>query len=117
LKLLLDENLSLAVCVFVRCLGHDAIGVAELGHAGASDPEFFALAREQRRVLVTLDADFANILRFPPKSTYGIIRLKVHPAVDELIIKQLRLSLQMLADLDLTGRLAVAEGSKVRTRG
>src|SRR5205085_6894614 len=42
-----------------------------------------AFAVENGRVLVTLDADFANVIRFPPEQTLGVIRLKVHPVTEE----------------------------------
>jgi hypothetical protein len=34
--------------------------------------------------LLTLDADFGNILRFPPAGTPGVIRLKIHPPTEEV---------------------------------
>lgn len=65
------------------------VGVAELGMAGAPDTTVMALAQREERVLVTLDADFANLRRFPPAGTPGIVRLKVHPAIDLFGVQQL----------------------------
>jgi len=65
-KLLLDENLSQKHAAALRKQGHDAIAVIEAGLCGESDNKIRAFAIESGRILLTLDADFANILRFPP---------------------------------------------------
>jgi len=115
-KLLLDENLSPAQARILREREFDAISVVEAGLGGAPDEVVRLLAIESGRVLVTLDADFANILRFPPAGTPGVLRLRVHPAVEERIREQLQVALELLRDIDLTGCLAVAHGSTVRVR-
>ena len=66
MKFLLDENLSPLHVRTVRALGYDAVSVVELGLSGADDSVVRAAAIEQDRMLVTLDADFANVLRNPP---------------------------------------------------
>jgi len=54
-----------------------------------------AFAIESGRILLTLDADFGNILRFPTAGTPGVIRLKIHPPTEEAIREQI----QALRDL------------------
>jgi predicted nuclease of predicted toxin-antitoxin system len=71
-KFLLGENLSPLHARTLRALGHDAVSVVELGLSGADDPVVRDGAIQQERVLVTLDADFANVLRFPPSETPGL---------------------------------------------
>jgi hypothetical protein len=46
-------------------------------HPGAADEQVLNFAIENGRVLVTLDADFASVIRFLPKQTPGAGRLKV----------------------------------------
>jgi len=84
-KLVLDENLSSQHAAILREQGYDAISVTEAGLSGEPDSIVREFAIESGRVLVTLDADFANILRFPPAGTPGIIRLKIHPPTQETI--------------------------------
>ena len=50
---------------------------------GADDPVVPDVAIQQERILVTLDADFANVLRFPPSETPGVVRFRIHPATEE----------------------------------
>ena len=70
-------------------------------------------AVENGRVLVTLDADFGNVMRFPPEQTLGVVRLKVHPVTEQAI----RRALLFLHNIDISGRLAVVDDEKIRIRG
>ena len=73
-------------------------------------------AVENGRVLVTLDADFANVMRFPPEQTLGVVRLNVHPATEERIRQTIRQALLFLQNIDVAGRLAVVDEDKIRIR-
>ena len=95
MKLFLDENLSPQHSSELRTEGHDAVSVLEVGLSGASDEQVLRFAVENGRVLVTLDADFANVMRFPPEQTLGVVRLKDHPATEERIRQALRPSLAL----------------------
>ena len=116
MKFLVDENLSPAHAALLRTLGYDAVAVTEVGLAGASDPEVVAFAVQQGRVLITLDGDFANIIRFPPERTAGVIRLRLHPPTEEAIGRRLRNTVPQLAGQSLFGRLAVVQADRIRIR-
>jgi predicted nuclease of predicted toxin-antitoxin system len=116
-RFLLDENLSPAHARTVRELGHDAVSVVELGLSGADDPVIRDAATEQELVLVTLDADFANVLKYPPATTPGVVRLRLHPATEEAIDAMLRSAIPRLADINLTGKLVIVDERKIRMRG
>lgn len=54
MRLLLDEMLSPAIARELRKRGHDVLAIAEqAGWAALSDPEVMALARTERRAIVT----------------------------------------------------------------
>lgn len=61
MRLLLDENLSLAAARLLREAGHDVTSVEDEA-PGASDPDVIALARATGRVLVTFDSDIGEQL-------------------------------------------------------
>jgi predicted nuclease of predicted toxin-antitoxin system len=88
-KLLPDENLSPHQAAPLRERGHDAIAVTEAGLSEEPDEKVRAFAIESGRILLTLDADLGNILRFPPAGTPGVIRLKIHPPAEEAIREQI----------------------------
>jgi predicted nuclease of predicted toxin-antitoxin system len=115
-KLLLDENLSSTQAHWLREDGFDAVAITELGLSGAPDEKVREVAIEQGRVLVTMDADFANILRFPPAGTPGVLRLRIHPPTEAAIREQLRIALGILKGTDINGCLAVSHGRTIRIR-
>ena len=117
MKFLLDENLSPLHARTVRKLGHDAVSVVECGLSGADDPVVRAFAIDGGRILVTLDADFANVLRYPLSNSPGVIRLRIHPATERAIHTLLRSTILRLAGISLNGKLVVADSKRIRIRG
>ncbi len=113
MRLLLDENLSPRQAAILREQGHDAIAVVEVGLSGQPDNKIRDFAVEDNRVLLTLDADFADMLRFPPAGTPGVIRLKIHPPTGQSVREQIRKALALLKDRPLAGCLAVSHGDLI----
>jgi len=116
-KFLLDENLSHRHAARLRVNGHDAVAVVEEGLAGASDSAVRSAADKSGRVLLTLDADFGNIVRYSPKGTPGIIWLRLHPPSEVKIEQAIDRCIDKLGDEDLAGKLAVVDEDKIRVRG
>jgi predicted nuclease of predicted toxin-antitoxin system len=116
-KFLLDENLSPLHARTFRALGHDAVSVMELGFSGVDDSVVRDAAIKQERILVTLDADFANLLRFPTAGTPGVVRFRIHPAIEEAIDAAIRFAIPRLAEMNLAGKLVVVDERKIRIRG
>jgi len=68
-RLVVDENLASAeLLARLRKAGHDAEAV----HKGASDLEVWALAQDERRALVTANADFDSLATATPRH-YGLL--------------------------------------------
>jgi predicted nuclease of predicted toxin-antitoxin system len=61
-RFLVDANLSPRVAEWLRCRGHDAAHVFERGLAQARDGAIFERAAAERRILLTADLDFGQIL-------------------------------------------------------
>ena len=61
MRFLVDEMFPPAVCASLAQLGHDALHVRQGGVDARPDPEVAALARRERRVVVTENVkDFAH---------------------------------------------------------
>ena len=67
MRVKLDENLPIELKRLFIDSGHDAETVLDEGMGGASDPEVLAACLAEKRVLVTQDADFADIRTYPPR--------------------------------------------------
>ena len=101
----------------LRAKGHDAVAAVEFSLGGTSDAAVRSAAIQSGRVLVTLDADFGNIVRYPPKDTPGIIWLRLHPPGEIKIEQCIDRCLAKLGKEDLTGKLVVVDEEKIRVRG
>jgi predicted nuclease of predicted toxin-antitoxin system len=89
--------------------------VREQGLAGSADEVVFRACMEEGRTLVTLDRDFGQVPRFPPKQTAGIIILELGgPASLPLIHDRLRDFLAMAATRSTQGELWIVEPGRVR---
>ena len=111
----LDENFGARTQQFFRASGHEVRTVVEQDLQGSSDHDLFAACAREQRCLVTLDLDFANVLRFPPDKVGGIavIRLPQNPslALLEGLIRQL---LRMVGKEPLNQKLWIVETGRIR---
>ena len=71
----LDENIGTRGQDLLRAAGHDVETVPGQDLCGAADETLFEICRQESRVLITLDHDFGQVLRFPPESSHGIVIL------------------------------------------
>ena len=75
MKFKLDENLGSLGKALLAVDGHDVMTVAEQKLDGSPDDALYRVCRDEGRVLITLDRDFGEVLRFPPEATAGIVVL------------------------------------------
>lgn len=116
MRFLTDENLPRDVLVLLRQLGHDVADVRELRMSGSPDAEVARLARQEGRLLVTLDLDFANILQYPPSEYAGIIVLRVPHPTRQRVVRTLADFLAESAEQDMSGALVIVEPGMYRVR-
>jgi predicted nuclease of predicted toxin-antitoxin system len=116
MKFKVDENLPLEVMELLRSFGHDAMTAIEQQLNGRSDSELAAACQRESRCLVTLDLDFSDIRTYPPQLYAGIIVLR--PTVQSIasIASITSRVLTLLASEPVTGRLWVADETRVRIR-
>ncbi len=120
MRLLFDENLSfLSAQWAATTLAVDVLDARAAGLAGKTDREVrrFAIETDRILILVTLDADFGNLIRFSPSGTPGVIWLQPRPPTEANIRSILAKWLYRLREIDLHGQLAVVEKDKLRIRG
>lgn len=115
MKLKLDENISHRGAQLLRQAGHDVSTVREQALEGSKDEHLFRVCAEEGRALVTLDHDFGEVLRFPPRGTSGIAILELgpRPSLDAMLAR-LREFATMLALQPLAGALWIVEPGRVR---
>ena len=72
MKFKLDENFGRHTQHIFRDAGHDVATVRDEGLQGSANLQIYEVCRSENRCLVTLDLDFADVIRFPPEQTAGI---------------------------------------------
>lgn len=117
MKFLLDANMPRTALTVLRARGHVVDHVRDCGLGDASDQRIAACAVETDAVLVSRDLDFADIRRFPPQSTQGILVLRVADASRAEEIADI-LARFLTTDLvsHLPGHLVILESDRVRFR-
>jgi predicted nuclease of predicted toxin-antitoxin system len=116
MRLKLDENLSRHLKPVLIALGHDVLTAADENLLSHPDTEIAQAAKEEQRMLLTLDVEFADLRKHPPGSHPGVILfrpLSLSPlSVNAFIADFIR-----RADLDkLAACVAVVDPIRVRVR-
>lgn len=112
----LDENLGTRIVELLQEAGHEVETVVGEDLGGASDEELIAACATERRMLITLDLDFANVIRFPPTRYAGIAVLRLpHPIELEAIHACTCVLLGAVErEGEPTGRLWIVEQERIR---
>lgn len=77
MKLLLDQGLPRSAKLHLETAGVDAAQVGELRMSAATDEEILDFATASDRVVVTLDADFHNLLAERSAQRPSVIRIRI----------------------------------------
>ena len=116
MKLLLDQGLPLSAATLLRNEGMDAIHVSEIGMSEAEDADIIQIAREEGRVVATLDADCHTLLALDAAVTPSVIRIRIERLRAQAVV-YLLLTVIAECEEDLTqGSAITVEPSRIRTR-
>ena len=111
-----DENLPVEIAVMLRNAAHDALTVNDENLAGYPDLKIADVCRNEGRVLVTLDTDFANIYAYPPSDFSGIVVLRLARQDKPHILAVFQSVVSALRTESLDNRLWIVEETGIRVR-
>jgi predicted nuclease of predicted toxin-antitoxin system len=100
----------------LRKKGHDIFDLKEEGLDHLSDSEVFLLAQDKRRILITMDKDFSNILLYPPGDHFGIIVVKLYRFKVTEASKIFIDTINNLDPQDIATNLVIIDRNKTRIR-
>ena len=88
-RFLIDENIFPEIAHFLLAKGFDVVDVHNANLQGCDDDAIFSYAVRERRIIITFDKHFADVLRYPPSQHWGIIRIRIEPPLLEDIYSAL----------------------------
>jgi len=116
LKFLLDADMPISSAKVIRSLGYDVVDVRDIGMRAATDQEIIHYALKNKRIIVTKDTDFGEIIRHPSHPGAIIFRLSYTYTSKELN-KTLADFLNSVDDSKLANAIINVELGRYRRRG
>jgi predicted nuclease of predicted toxin-antitoxin system len=116
MKFKLDENLPLTVADVFNHAGNDALSVIDQHLAGASNATLAQICREEGRILVTLDLDFADIRAYPPEQYSGMIVLRLQHQDALNVVEVCRRLMPVFDQEPIENRLWIVDEKRLRIR-
>jgi predicted nuclease of predicted toxin-antitoxin system len=111
---LADENIHADIVLWFRGRGDDVLYAAEVLQ-GRSDDDLLTIARNEKRILVTDDKDFGELVFHQHLATSGIVLIRLH---SPSIAKRLARLAEIWSAIEprAAGRFMVISDQKVRIR-
>ncbi len=112
MRLVADENCDFSVVVDLRLAGYDVVSITEQ-MPGADDETVIDFACSERRLLITEDKDFGQLVFAAAKQNSGVILIR-YPASARSALTAAVLKLLSDNGENLYSRFAVLEPGRVR---
>ena len=115
-KFLADESCGLPTINLLRGLGHSVVTAKEVNLGGKPDFDILKRAIKEKRILISEDLDFGNILLYPPSLHHGIILLRFRHRLEADIHATLTRLLNEFKPTELRKTLIIVGADKYRLR-
>jgi len=115
MKFKLDENLGTRTQRIFRESGYNVDNVRDESLQGTSDTHLYQVCCQEKRCLITLDLDFADVTRFPPDKAGGIVVIRVPQNPSLALLEHLvRQFLEAAKHESVENRLWIVEIDRIR---
>ena len=116
IKMLLDQGLPRTAASLLRERGWDAQHVSERGMSRAEDSAIIALARLEKRMVVTLDADFHALLAVSGATGPSVLRIRMEGQKADQVVELVERVLALASDELNQGAMITLVDGKVRIK-
>lgn len=114
MKFLVDESVEFPVVTFLRSIGHDVVSIAE-DFPSIRDTDVLAAARRAKRILLTNDKDFGELIFLHGLPHRGVILLRLFTENAESKVDSVQRLLETHGN-DLSENFTVVTPDAVRIR-
>ena len=114
MRFIADENVARLPIRKLRQQGHDVLGVVEEGMAGATDEDIIAWALAEKRIIITHDKDFGQLLLNPAKQHGGVLLLRLRQPTPQNAFRAILRALSSLPESKFYGHVVVVEEARIR---
>jgi predicted nuclease of predicted toxin-antitoxin system len=115
LKFLLDADMPKSSAQVIRNLGFEIEDVRDIGMRAAKDKEIMDYALKNNKIIITMDLDFGEVLRYPQHPGAIILRLP-YAFTSKEINERLREFFMSINEKNLIGAIMIVELSRYRRR-
>jgi predicted nuclease of predicted toxin-antitoxin system len=116
MRFLADMGIANRVVEWLHAQGHDITHLREEGLQCASDKEVFQKAVAEKRILLTFDLDFGEIVALSERHVLSIILFRLHNTRTPHVIERLAKVLNDASKALEKGAIIVVEESRYRVR-
>lgn len=117
MRFLADAGIAGRIVDWLRARTHDAVHLRDQGLQRLPDGEVFAKACAERRVVLTFDVDFGEIVALSPAPAASVILFRLHDTSTPHVIERLEAVLRVsAAQLEHGGVVVVVEETRHRVR-
>jgi len=116
MKFKVDENLPAEVAEILAQHGHDASTVLDEKVGGGQDQDLAAISQRERRAIITVDTDFADIRSHPPAQFPGVIVFRLRRQDKHHVLSLCTRLVKVLSKEKLAGQLWIVEEERIRIR-
>ena len=112
MRFLADESCDFAVVYALRKAEHNVLAVAEITPR-AADSDVIRLARKQRRILLTEDKDFGQLVYASGQKALGVVFLRFPVSARNIIANDIVMLVEKQKE-KLFGSFVVVQPGKIR---
>lgn len=116
MKFLADMGVATRIVEWLRTKGHEVTHLREEGLHRLSDEEIFKKAVSEKRIILTFDLDFGEIIALSGGKLVSVIVFRLRNTHTPYVIKRLEYVLKESSDLLKEGSIVIVEDTRHRVR-
>jgi len=116
MQFLADMGVSIRVAEWLRSQGHDVVHLRDRGLQRLPNGEIFQLGYREKRIIVTFDLDFGEIVAESAGAVVSVVLFRLHDTRTDHVIQRLESVLTQSSDALIRGAIIAVEESRHRIR-